>query len=107
MSVTFSQLLDQAGVSLAKNGLHLEKKDRNCEATSRLLVAVRAMIDNHNADALKSEIEKTKLAKENSALAAKNATQSEQISKLGMDKVRIGLENNQHISEVERARLVG
>jgi hypothetical protein len=107
MGVTFQQLLDQAEVKLAPNGLYLHKSNRNCESVARLMVAVRALIDSHNAEMLKSESEKTKLANEVSKQAAKNAVQAESLSKLSLDKVRIGLENNEHISEQERARLVG
>ena len=106
MTVTFDQLLDQAKVDLAKNGLWLAKEHRSCEAMSRVLVAVRALIDSANADENKAEAEKTKLAQENSKLAATLAERERELKELQKSTFRRGLEGMPDISESQRERLL-
>jgi len=106
MVVTFDQLLSQARVSLAKNGLWLDKEDRSCEAVGRLLVAVRALIDQANFDESKSEREKTKLANDNSKLATALAERERELAAIQKSAFRRGLESVPEISQAQRERLL-
>ena len=105
MTVTFDQLLAQAQVSLSPKGLYLAKEHRSCDATARLFVAIRAMLDTANADASKHEVEKTSLAKENSKLAAKLATAERERSDLQRLCFARGLESTD-LPESTRTRLL-
>ena len=106
MTVTFEQLLSQAKVTLDSKGLYLAKEDRTCEAVGRLLVAVRAMIDSTSQSEVKSEREKTSLAKDISKMAAENAEGQKEIQRLTKTCIGRGLELVPEIPEVTRERLL-
>ena len=105
MSVTFEQLCRQAGVALAKNGLHFAKEYRTCEAQARFNVAVRALIDQSAADETKHEREKAKLARANSELAAKLAEAERAKADAEKATIRRGLEATD-LPEVTRKRIM-
>lgn len=104
MSVTFEQLLSQAKVELDGKGLYLAKEHRTCEAMARVFVAVRAMIDSQAQSEIKSETEKTKLAKDNSRLAAELAEAQKELKKISITAIGRGLESDPAISEATRVR---
>lgn len=106
MSVTFYQLLSQARVTMDKKGLYLIKSDRTCEASARVFVAVRAALDNDAQGELKSEKEKTTLAKEISRLASELAEAQREIQELNKTCFKRGLEGIPEIAQATRERLL-
>jgi hypothetical protein len=102
---TFHQLCQQAGVTLASNGLYFAKEHRTCEAQARFNVAVRAMIDQAAADEAKHEREKARLAKANSELAARLAEAERAKANAEKATIRRGLEATD-LPEVTRARIM-
>jgi septal ring factor EnvC (AmiA/AmiB activator) len=103
--VTFEQLLRQAKVDLSSGGLYLAKEHRNCEAMSRVFVAVRACIDGHADELQKLHKEIASVAKEKSNLAATLAEREREISKAKEAAIRIGLEYSD-LPEATRDRLL-
>ncbi len=103
--VTFEQLLRQAKVDLSPGGLYLAKEYRNCEAMSRVFVAVRACIDGHADELQKLHKDLASMANEKSKLAATLAEREREIAKAEKATIRIGLENSD-LPQVTRERLL-
>jgi len=91
--VTFEQLLRQAKVDLSPGGLYLAKEYRNCEAMSRVFVAVRACIDGHADELQKLHKELAVMAEQKSQLAGTLAEREREIAKVEKAVFRVGLEN--------------
>lgn len=103
---TFEKLLAQAKVELDPKGLYLGKEHRTCEATARLLVAVRALIDAHADDMVRSAEERTKVSRENSRLATRVAELERELSQLKQIAIARGLEGLTELSQAQRERLM-
>jgi len=106
MTVTFDQLLKQAKVEMDAKGLYLVKAHRTCEAVARVFVAVRAMIDSAAQSEIGHEQSISKLARENSRLAAELADRERQVADAQRSAIRRGLEAIPEISQNSRDRLL-
>lgn len=105
--MTFESILMQAQVSLdPKHPCWLGKEHRTCEATGRLLTAVRALVDTCNERESKFEAEKAKLADVNSKQAAKIAMLEGEKHELFKHAVRVGLESIPELTQSQRERLL-
>lgn len=106
MTVTFEQILRQANVRMSpKNPAYLAKDCRTCEATSRLIVAIRAALDNGASDTARQEGEKAKLARENSVLAGKLADAERKVAEAEKIAITRGLEATE-LPEATRKRIM-
>jgi len=106
MTITFDQLLEQAKVSLAPNGLWLAKQDRTCESMSRVFVAIRALIDSVNDSETKISREHAALSKTNSRLAADNSESQKEITRITKTAIARGLESVPEVSDSARNRIL-
>jgi hypothetical protein len=106
-NASWSDVLLSAGIEEDPRGKYPAKKYRTCLHMAALFAAGESALRAKDKEIARLNEQLANAYKDNSKLAADKAEKTEQIGRMAMDKVRIGLESNPHISEVERRRLVG
>lgn len=106
-NASIEDVLLAAGIQRDVRGNYPAKQYRTCLHMAAFFAAVDSALRAKDKEIARLSEMLTTSYRENSKLAADKADKVEQIAKLGMDKVRIGLEANPHVTEFERKRLVG
>lgn len=106
-NASMSDVLEAAGVKLDPRGNYPAKPYRTCLHMAAVFASADSALRTKDKEIQRLRSELADSYRDNSKLASDKADKVEQIARLGMDKVRLGLESNPHVSEVERRRLVG
>jgi len=102
-----SDVLEAAGVKLDPRGNYPAKPYRTCLHMAAVFASADSALRAKDKEISRLRAELADSYRDNSKLASDKADKVEQIAKLGFDKIRIGLEANPNLSEIERKRLVG
>lgn len=100
-------VLQAAGVELDKRGNYPAKQHRTCLHMAAFFASADSALRAKDKEIARLNEMLAASYRDNSKLASDKADKAEQLAKLGMEKVRIGLEANPNITESERVRLVG
>lgn len=106
-NASMADVLQAAGVEEDARGKYPAKKYRTCLHMAALFAAVDSALRAKDKEIARLNDSLAQSYRDNSKLAADKAEKTEQIGKLAMDRIRIGLEANPNVSEVDRKRLVG
>jgi len=106
-NASMSDVLEAAGVKLDPRGNYPAKPYRTCLHMAAVFASADSALRAKDKEISRLRAELADSYRDNSKLASDKADKVEQIAKLGFDKIRIGLEANPNLSEIERKRLVG
>ena len=111
MSITpnasMADVLQAAGVEEDPRGKYPAKKHRTCLHMAALFAAMDSALRAKDKEIARLNDNLAQSYRDNSKLASDKAEKAEQIGRLAIERIKIGLEGNPNISEVERKRLVG
>ena len=106
-NASMSDVLQAAGIEEDARGKYPAKKYRTCLHMAALFAAVDSALRAKDKEIARLNENLANSYRDNSKLASDKADKAEQIGKLAMEKVRIALQANPNISEVERQRIAG
>jgi len=106
-NASMEDVLQASGIERDPRGNYPAKQYRTCLHMAALFAAVDSALRAKDKEIARLNSALAQSYRDNSQLAADKAENVEQIGRLALEKVRIGLESNPNISEVERKRLVG
>lgn len=106
-NASMSDVLQSAGVEVDSRGNYPAKRHRTCLHMAALFAAVDSALRAKDKEIARLQDSLAASYRDNSKLAADKADRVEEIGRLKLEKVRIGLESSPHLSEIERRRLIG
>jgi len=106
-NASMADVLDAAGIEEDPRGKYPAKKHRTCLHMAALFAAVDSALRAKDKEIARLNEALCGSYRENSKLASDKADQSDRINRLALEKIRVGLEANPNVSEVDRKRLVG
>jgi hypothetical protein len=106
-NASMDDVLNAASIERDPRGNYPAKKYRTCLHMAAFFAAVDSALRAKDKEISRLNESLAQSYRDNSKLAADKADKSEQINRLAIDKIRVGLESNPNVSEVERRRLVG
>lgn len=106
-NASMDDVLQSAGIEVDKLGRYPAKKYRTCLHMAALFAAVDSALRAKDKEIARLNDGLAQSYRDNSKLASEKSEKTEQIGKLAMERIRVGLEANPNVSEVERKRLVG
>lgn len=106
-NASMSDVLQAAGIEVDARGNYPAKQHRTCLHWAALFASVDSALRAKDKEIARLQDSLAASYRDNSKLAADKADKVEEIGKLKIDKVRLALETNPNLSEVERKRLVG
>lgn len=106
-NASMSDVVQAAGIEVDSRGNYPAKQYRTCLHWAALFASIDSALRANSKEIARLQDLLSASYRDNSKLAADRADNVEEIGKLKIDKVRLALEANPNLSEVERKRLVG
>jgi len=106
-NASMSDVLEAAGIELDARGNYPAKQYRTCLHMAAFFASADSALRAKDKEIARLNDMLATSYRDNSKLASEKADKVEQVAKLGIEKIRIGLEANPHVTEFERKRLVG
>ena len=106
-NASISDVLQAAGIEVDSRGNYPAKQYRTCLHMAALFAAVDSALRAKDKEIARLQDSLAASYRDNSKLASDKADKVEEIGKLKIDKVRLALETNPNLSEIERKRLIG
>ena len=106
-NASMEDVLQAASIERDPRGNYPAKSCRTCLHMAALFAAVDSALRAKDKEIARLNSSLAQSYRDNSRLATEKAEKTEEVGRLALEKVRVGLESNPNISEVERRRLVG
>lgn len=106
-SASMDDVIAAAGIERDPRGNYPAKEFRTCVHSAAFWASADSALRAKDQEIARLNNQLATSYQSNSKLAAKVADKAEEVGRLSMDKIRIGLESSPHFSEAERKRLVG